>query len=305
MKYTVTALLALIVIVLATSMADAASPPPVELVDVYHGHADLSNYWVSEKYDGVRGYWTGHRMLTRGGSVVALPAWFTADLPDTPMDGELWAGYGQFSEASTLVRTAGPKDPRWHDISYRVFDLPGRTEDFNARVPDIRRVVSQIDDPWIVAIHQFHVADARALHAALERVLAKGGEGLVLHRGSRDYTPGRHAGLLKVKPYQDAEARVVAIHPGHGRLKGMMGSLEVRMPDGRQFAIGTGFDDDQRADPPPVGSWITFRYQGETATGLPRFARFLHRRPGGPPPEVTTDGRTQHAADTKNGNAGT
>ncbi|KEZ76178.1 DNA ligase [Salinisphaera hydrothermalis] len=287
--------------VFAGPAAEAASPPPVELVDVYQGHADLSQYWVSEKYDGVRGYWDGQRMLTRGGSVIALPAWFTADLPDTPMDGELWAGYGRFSDASTLVRTAGPDDPRWHEISYRIFDLPGRTDDFNDRVPAIRRVVSRIDDPWVVAIRQFHVANDEALRSALKKVLAKGGEGLVLHRGSRDYTAGRHAGLLKVKPYQDAEARVVGIHPGHGRLKGMMGSLEVRMPDGRQFAIGTGFSDDQRADPPPIGSWITFRYQGKTATGLPRFARFLRRRPGGPPPEVTAEGRVSGPASPKDG----
>jgi DNA ligase-1 len=251
---------------------------------------DLSDYWVSEKYDGVRGYWDGHVMRTRGGSVIDLPAWFTAGFPARPMDGELWAGYGQFSTASTLIRTAGPHDPGWHDISYRVFDLPGRDDDFDARVPAIRRTVAGIDEPWVVTIRQFHVADDAALHAALEKVLAKGGEGLVLHRGSRDYTPGRHAGLLKVKPYRDAEARVIALHPGHGRLTGMMGSLEVRMRDGRKFAIGTGFTDAQRTDPPPIGSWITFRYQGETATGLPRFARFLRRRPGGPPPEVTADG---------------
>ncbi|AWN16419.1 DNA ligase [Salinisphaera sp. LB1] len=293
MKTTVVAACALLATIATISVAWAGQPPPVELVDVYHGKVDVTNYWVSEKYDGVRGYWDGQQMRTRGGSVVDLPAWFTAHFPTTPMDGELWAGYGRFSTASTLVRTAGPKDPGWHAISYRVFDLPGRNDDFDDRVPAIRRTVARIDDPWVVAVRQFHVADKDTLQAALENVLARGGEGLVLHRGSRDYTPGRHAGLLKVKPYRDAEARVVGINPGHGRLHGMMGSLEVRMPDGRQFAIGTGFTDEQRADPPPVGSWITFRYQGTTATGLPRFARFLRRRTGGPPPEITADG---HAA---------
>lgn len=290
MRYIIAALVVLLGAVLGgVCNAEAAQPPPVELVDVYHGHADLSRYWASEKYDGVRGYWDGHRMLTRGGSVIALPAWFTADFPTTPMDGELWAGYGRFSQISTLVRTAGPDDPGWRAVSYRVFDLPGRDADFDARVPAIRRVVARLGDPWVQAIDQFHVADDDALHTALEEVLAKGGEGLVLHRGSRDYTAGRHAGLLKVKPYEDAEARVVAFNPGHGRLAGRMGSLEVRMPDGRKFAIGTGFTDAQRENPPPIGSWITFRYQGETATGLPRFARFLRRRPGGPPPEVEAD----------------
>lgn len=262
----------------------AATPPALELVDVYHGDVDLSRYWVSEKFDGVRGYWDGQKLWTRGGHVVHVPAWFTRDWPDTPMDGELWVGYGQFTRASAIVRGAGPDDPAWHEISYRVFDLPAYGGDFDHRVPGIRRTVAAIGDSWVVAIRQFHVDDETALHAALERVMARGGEGLVLHRGDAPYRAGRGVGLLKLKPYQDAEAKVIAIHPGHGRIAGLMGSVEVRTPDGREFAVGSGFTDAQRADPPPIGSWITYRYNGLTSTGLPRFARFLHMRPGGPPP---------------------
>jgi DNA ligase-1 len=275
-------------------LAWSVPPPPVELVDVYHGGVDLSRYWVSEKFDGVRGYWDGHRLLTRAGSVVQVPAWFTKNWPDTPMDGELWAGYGQFERASATVRTAGANDPAWHAISYHVFDLPAQPGDFNARVPAIRKVVAAIGDPWVVAIRQFHVSDEAQLHAALERVLDKGGEGLVLHRGDLPYRAGRGVGLLKLKPYEDAEARVVAIHPGRGRLDGMMGSIEVRTPDGRRFAIGSGFSDENRADPPPIGSWITYRFNGLTNTGLPRFARFLRMRPGGPPPEPEANPKPTH-----------
>lgn len=261
------------------------APPPVELVDVYHGGVDLSRYWVSEKFDGVRGYWDGHHLLTREGTVIRVPAWFTRHWPDSPMDGELWAGYGRFERASAIVRSAGPDDPAWHEISYRIFDLPAPAGDFDARVPAIRRIVAAIGDPWVVAIRQFRVANTAQLHAALQRVLDKRGEGLVLHRGDLPYRAGRGVGLLKLKPYEDAEARVVAIKPGQGRLAGMMGSIEVRTPDGRRFAIGSGFSDEDRANPPPLGSWITYRFNGRTNTGLPRFARFLRRRPEGPPPE--------------------
>lgn len=264
----------------------AAPPPPVELVDVYHGGVDLSRYWVSEKFDGVRGYWNGHQLLTRGGTIVHVPAWFTRNWPKTPMDGELWAGYGRFARASAIVRTAEAGDPAWREISYRVFDLPGHGGDFDARVPAIRAVVAAIGDPWVVAVRQFHVADEAALHAALQRVLDKGGEGLVLHRGDVPYRAGRGVGLLKVKPYEDAEAQVVAIRPGEGRLKGLMGAIEVRTPDGRRFAIGSGFSDAQRAHPPAIGSWVTYRFNGLTRNGLPRFVRFLRMRPGGPPPEA-------------------
>ncbi len=267
-------------------VAIAAAPPPAELVDVYHGNVDLSEYWVSEKYDGVRGYWDGERLLTRSGNVIAAPAWFTQNWPDTAMDGELWAGYGKFSRASVIVRTAGPEDSAWHKLSYQVFDLPEHGGEFNARIPAINKTVSTIGQPWVVAVVQFKVKSEAALQSALQQVLQKGGEGLVLHRGDTLYRAGRGAGLLKVKRYEDAEAQVIAINPGQGRLQGLMGSIEVRDQSGRTFAIGTGFSDAERANPPPLGSWITYRFNGRTATGLPRFARYLRRRPGGPPPEA-------------------
>ena len=64
-----------------------------------------------------------------------------------------------------------------------------------------------------------------------------------------------------------------------------MGSIEVRTQDGRPFSIGSGFTDGDPTDPPPIGSWVTYRFNGLTASGLPRFARFTRRRPDGPPPE--------------------
>jgi DNA ligase-1 len=280
------AIVAAIVLFFVLNWAVRAAPAPqVTLAERYDGQSDLADYWVSEKFDGVRGYWTGEALITRGGTPIDPPAWFTAGWPDTPMDGELWIDYGEFARVSGIVRTHDASDRQWRQISYRVFDLPEHGGEFDARVPAIRKTVAAIDQPWVVAIRQFKVDDPDALDTALARVLARGGEGLILHRGDAPYRAGRSDDVLKLKPYEDAEARVIGINPGQGRLEGLMGSLDVRTPDGREFAIGSGFTDAERADPPPLGSWITYRYNGETATGLPRFARFLRRRPGGPPPE--------------------
>lgn len=280
------AIVAAIVLFFVLNWAVRAAPAPqVTLAERYDGQSDLADYWVSEKFDGVRGYWTGEALITRGGTPIDPPDWFTAGWPDTAMDGELWIDYGEFARVSGIVRTHDASDRQWRQISYRVFDLPEHGGEFDARVPAIRKTVAAIDQPWVVAIRQFKVDDPDALDTALARVLARGGEGLILHRGDAPYRAGRSDDVLKLKPYEDAEARVIGINPGQGRLEGLMGSLDVRTPDGREFAIGSGFTDAERADPPPVGSWITYRYNGETATGLPRFARFLRRRPGGPPPE--------------------
>ena len=51
-----------------------------------------------------------------------------------------------------------------------------------------------------------------------------------------------------------------------------------------KFFVGTGFSDNQRNNPPPVGSTITFRYQELTDGGVPRFPSFVRMHTGQPQP---------------------
>lgn len=257
-----------------------ATPTPalVMLANVYHAGIALGDYWVSEKYDGVRGYWDGEKLRARSGAVINAPAWFTAHWPKTPMDGELWAGRGQFEQASATIRQLAPDDEAWRHIRYMVFDLPAHAGTFDQRLPVLQQLIEQIGDPWVQAVPQFKLADEKALRRKLDDIMQAGGEGLVLHRGASLYRAGRTDDLLKFKPFDDAEARVVGYVPGKGKYDGMMGSLLVEAPDGTRFRIGTGFTDEQRRKPPAVGSVVTFRYQGMTSGGKPRFARFMRVR---------------------------
>ncbi len=98
--------------------------------------------------------------------------------------------------------------------------------------------------------------------------------------------------LLKVKHFQDAEARVVGHEPGKGRHKGRLGALLVELADGTKFSVGTGFSDAEREKPPAVGSQIQFRYQELSDGGVPRFPSYVGVRsdvsPTPPPkPEAT------------------
>ena len=61
--------------------AGRAQPRALMLAEVYRRGMPLDDYWVSEKFDGVRGYWDGKQLWTRGGERVVAPAWFTAPLP--------------------------------------------------------------------------------------------------------------------------------------------------------------------------------------------------------------------------------
>jgi DNA ligase-1 len=120
--------------------------------------------------------------------------------------------------------------------------------------------------------------DLEHLRGELDRIDALGGEGLMLREPGSRYAAGRSSTLLKIKRFQDAEARVVEHLPGAGRHKGRLGALSVELPDGTQFSVGTGFSDVQRQDPPPIGSLITFRYQELSDRGVPRFPSFVRVR---------------------------
>ncbi len=271
---------------LASAQA-APGKPALMLANVYHPGVALADYWVSEKYDGVRGFWDGEKLLTRGGERVMAPAWFTAGWPKTPMDGELWAGRGQFSKAVSTVRQQVPDDLAWRGMRFMVFDLPAQPGPFTDRIPALNALVAGIGQPWVVAVAQYRVAGHTALQAQLHKTVKLGGEGLMPHRGDSLYKGLRNDDLLKVKTHEDAEARVVGHIAGKGKNAGRLGALLVEMPaaDGKpaqRFKLGTGFSDAQRMNPPPAGALVTYRYRGLNDSGFPRFASFMRVREDGP-----------------------
>ena len=260
--------------------ADSLQRPPLMLAGEYHRRFALADTRVSEKYDGVRGYWDGQRLLTRGGNPIVAPTWFTAGWPAHALDGELWAGRGRFAEAVSTVRQQTPDDAAWRSLRYMVFDLPSHGGRFEERYAALQRAVSALGLPWVQAVEQLPAPEAVGLRALLDRTVAAGGEGLVLHHAGASYLPGRSSELVKFKPFQDAEARVLSHVPGQGRLQGRTGALWVEWPgaDGapsQRFKLGSGLSDADRGDPPAVGSWVTFRFRGLTAQGVPRFASYL------------------------------
>lgn len=261
--------------------AGAEAPPAAPamlLAEVYAAHVDVAQYWVSEKFDGVRAQWDGRALHFRGGGRVPAPAWFTANFPNVPLDGELWIARGRFDALSGTVRKTEPVDAEWRRVHYLVFELPEAGGDFSARVAQMRTLVAQAAVPWLLAVEQTRVVDRATLMKQLDAVVRAGGEGLMLHRADAPYVTGRSDVLLKLKPWLDAEAVVVGHLPGKGKYQGMTGALQMEMPDGKRFRLGSGLTDSLRRQPPPIGTRITYRYQQLTKGGVPRFPRYLRVR---------------------------
>ncbi len=258
---------------------NAAAQPALMHAKLWPSDQNPKPYLVSEKLDGVRAFWDGQRLRFRSGLPIAAPDWFTAGLPSTPLDGELWLGRGRFDELSGTVRKKEPVEAEWRQLRYMVFDLPGALGSFAERSQRIASLLTEVKQPWLQAVAQTQSPGAADLRALLKKTVQEGGEGLVLHRANALWVPGRSDALYKLKPMPDAEARVLAILPGKGRHAGRMGALLLALPDGQQFALGTGFSDAQRDAPPQVGDIVTYRYRDKTPRGIPRFASFLRVQP--------------------------
>lgn len=253
------------------------SAPALLLAETWDGELDPTDWWLSEKLDGVRAWWDGKQFWSRQGNRYHAPDWFTARLPNTPLDGELWLARGAFQRTVSIVRRQDAT-PHWRDIRFRIFDAPGTKEPFEQRLEYLADTFSRLRHPHASVLPQQRCLGVRHLNDELERVVALGGEGLMLRQPGSDYIAGRSSTLLKVKRFHDAEAKVLAYLPGAGRHRGRLGALACALPDGTRFSVGTGFTDAEREHPPAIGCSITFRYQELTDRGVPRFPSFVRVR---------------------------
>lgn len=247
------------------------------LAESWDNVVDPSGWWMSEKLDGVRAFWDGKQFLSRQGNLYHAPDWFIEGLPETPLDGELWLGRKAFQRAVSIVRRQDKSD-HWRDVRYLIFDAPAESGAFEERVDFLKDGIRRWKNEFASLHEHAKCRDVEHLRKELERVESLGGEGLMLREPGSKYVAGRSSTLLKVKTFHDAEATVIRHEEGKGKHKGRLGALAVRLPNGKEFSVGTGFSDRDRAQPPAIGAQITFRYQELSDAGIPRFPSFVGLR---------------------------
>jgi DNA ligase-1 len=248
--------------------------PPLLLAESWDNATDLANWWMSEKLDGVRAYWDGKQFLSRQGNIYHAPDWFVEGLPSVPLDGELWIDRKKFQRTVSIVRRQDKND-LWNEVRFLIFDAPAAAGGFEERLAFLKEALAKGAAKFARQHAHERCKSLDALRAELARIETLGGEGLMLRQPGSKYVAGRSSTLLKVKSFHDAEAVVVGHQAGAGRHKGRLGALLVRLPDGTDFAIGTGFSDRERENPPAIGATVTFRYQELSEAGVPRFPSWV------------------------------
>ncbi len=258
--------------------AKGSDKPKILLAKKWEEHVDPTGWWMSEKLDGVRAYWTGETFFSRAGNEYLAPEWFTEGLPSTPLDGELWIGRGKFQTTVSIVRRQDRGDA-WKDVKFVIFDAPEFEGKFEERYDHFFGAFPPDGHPYATALLHEICTGHEHLTEELERVESLKGEGLMLRQAKSKYATSRSSTLLKVKTFHDAEAKVEGYMGGSGKHRDRVGSLKLITPSGVRFSCGSGLSDAQREAPPAIGSIVTYRFQELTDAGIPRFPTFVAERP--------------------------
>ena len=277
--------------VLYFQAAFAKEKPQLMLLKTYQPGLVVSGWVMSEKLDGVRAYWDGEKLISRQGTVFTPPLWFIENFPPFELDGELWLGRERFSETTSIVNTVIP-DQRWKELTYNIFEVPNQKGGLMKRLAVLQEYLGEHPNKFIRVIPQNKIQSNEQMNFALQRIIDAGGEGLVVRNPKELYQTGRLESALKVKQKQDTECIVKGYTDGKGKYQDKVGALVCELiasqverlfpkllaEDKLSIKIGSGLSDAQRANPPKIGTMITFQYMGLTKTGLPRFPVFLRER---------------------------
>ncbi|MDU8924486.1 DNA ligase [Pasteurellaceae bacterium LIM206] len=236
---------------------------------------NIDGWVISEKLDGVRGYWDGKQLITRNNVKLFSPDYFTKDFPPFAIDGELFSERNHFEEISSITRSM--EDKGWYKLKLHVFDVPHAGGNLFERLSVLEHYLQSHPSAYIEIMPQILIQSHAHVMEFLKSVEAQKGEGVVLRNPNAPYENKRSSQILKLKTAYDEECEVVAHHKGKGQFENAMGAISCKNHRGT-FRIGSGFNLKERINPPPVGSTISYKYRGLTKNGKPRFPTYWRER---------------------------
>ncbi|WP_459881837.1 DNA ligase [Campylobacter concisus] len=247
---------------------------------------NVSGWLASEKLDGVRAYWDGENLLSRHGKKLNAPLSFTKNFPKFALDGELYAKELKFEEIQASVMDKLPDEKAWSRLKFHIFDVPEASGGLPRRLEVLAKFLKNEPNQNLTIIKQIKMRDNAHFLKFAEEIIAKGGEGAVVREPNAPYERKRSKNALKFKKFKDAECEVISINKGSGKYANLAGSLTCKALGGKEgepkegtiFKIGSGLSDENRQEPPKIGSIITYKFQNLTANGKPRFPIFLRVR---------------------------
>jgi len=178
---------------------------------------DINNWWMGEKFDGIRGCWNPNLRLIysrQGKRINILEMWYK-HMPSCFLDGELWHGRQLFALISRLpnILEENMGSIRWEHIKYIIFDSPSPEYTdifFEKRYLYILGAVSPTHS-FVIPSPRILCRNRKFMHRYANTIMKYGGEGVMLRQPASRYERGKSRALLKFKSMVDIEAQVTRI----------------------------------------------------------------------------------------------
>jgi DNA ligase-1 len=163
-----------------------------------YGGSPCEGWIMSEKLDGWRLGWNGSDFILRGGGVLRVPDRWKTGMPAVALDGELFAGRGEFNQIQGRIARG------FHGLTFQVFDAPAAGGSFRSRLAFLRGLELP---SHVQLVEQVRCRDTKHLVEAADAIVEQGGEGAVVRDPAARYAPCRTDSVLRWVPVDPRVSR--------------------------------------------------------------------------------------------------
>lgn len=240
-----------------------------------------------------------------------VPRWFVACMPPgIALDGELFLARNSFSATTSILKTGlkpenmrkkgdptqADLESRWSKIKYQVFDVINENP-YEVRKQQLEDIVALRTSAWnfisvpfyikkpdcpLILTRQHLIRSIGELDAIYDHLVAEDAEGVMVRAPGIPYIPRRTKMMLKMKLKEDSDCILIGFKPGEGKYHGLLGSFECQDTISKKTFYLGGMTDkirinyNNRNSPEyhPIGTLITYTFNGKTADGVPRHPRY-------------------------------
>jgi DNA ligase-1 len=229
------------------------------------GDIEIENWFMSEKYDGMKARWINGILYTRSNAILYPPESFVKCLPNFDIEGELYFGKNTFHKIGSLKSKTCSE--AWNKVVFKVFDL------INYKYTWFKRHIilynACIENNRVELVKWYLCKNNGALEKFFKKITKIGGEGVIIANPYGKYVDGYTKNILKYKIKNDCEAVVIGYKLDGNRLM----SLKVKNSDNIIFYIGTGLkmiDRYNYKEKFPIGILVSYTYELLSKSGKPR-----------------------------------
>ena len=239
-----------------------------------YNRQNVIGWSMSEKLNGVFGRWTGSILLSSEGNEYHAPKWFTDQLPvDVILEGELYIDRGMLYKIIGIVRKDTPIDSEWNLVGFHVFDAPEIKGNFRERLSAAAKILTGCAVAQTVGLELCESVEH--LDQFYSNLINDGSEGVMLHCPNFKYEYRKTHRLLKYKPIDSEEGKIVGYKEGKDKYAGLREAVLCKW---NKIVFKLGGFNDERYEIPEVGSLVTFSFHGLTDNGVPLNASFVAER---------------------------